>query len=290
MSNWTDSVEKTLETLKQNTRKLSENYLEKYNSFKTKLTYINSPLVILSALNAYAILELDSFSKTIQIASAATSLAVASILGTEMIFGLQTRMENALSKHKDFSSLQSEIEKVITLGRDDRKLDGNDFLMKRFKEYKELVLQDEFIIKFDGNLQENLTEQVEDMQAYLEDHWNILFRPQFRKIKKKNEKVIEAIKSSGQELQKTLEVIVEPIEETIQPVIEVAKEGKEGFSEWLGSLWKKDTNDEKPPSPEKPKDETFVEMHKIYSQPVQKVIIEEKSKKNAFAMNFQEKR
>lgn len=219
MSIWTETGEKALNTIKVNAKQLSEKYLEEYNSFKNWLMLINAPLVLLSAANAYAIIELDSLSHTIQMASAGSSILIATIIGGEMCLGVQKRLENSYARYKDFDNLKEDISGVLTLERDERKIDANDFLSNMFKKYQQLTEEDKYITKFAGNVKSFASDRTEDMQSFLEDHWNILFRPQFRKIKHKNEKVINALKETGQQVQETLSTIVEP-------VVELAKEGE----------------------------------------------------------------
>lgn len=266
MTSWTDTIEETLNTLKQNTNRLSENYLEKYRSFKNALLYINCPLVILSVLNTYTIFELNEFSRPIQLASAGTSLLIAGLLGGEICFNTQSKLEKYLSKHKDFSALSESIERILSLSREERKVDANAFLMRALDDYKKLVVKDEFIEKFDGNLQD-LGEQVESIQSYLKDHWNILFRPHFRRIKQKNDKVIEAIKTSGQELQVTLENIVEPIlETTVNPSLQKVEETTTSTSGWLSGLWKSKSYEEAATSEADKQEskEKAIELHQVY--------------------------
>ena len=219
MSIWTETGEKALNTIKVNAKQLSEKYLEEYNSFKNWLMLINAPLVLLSAANAYAIIELDSLSHTIQMASAGSSILIATIIGGEMCLGVQKRLENSYARYKDFDNLKEDISGVLTLEREERKIDANDFLSNMFKKYQQLTEEDKYITKFAGNVKSFASDRTEDMQSFLEDHWNILFRPQFRKIKHKNEKVINALKETGQQVQETLSTIVEP-------VVELAKEGE----------------------------------------------------------------
>jgi hypothetical protein len=219
MSLWTETGEKALDTIKVNAKQLSEKYLDEYKSFKNWLMLINAPLVLLSAANAYAIIELDSVSHTIQMASAGSSLLIATIIGGELCLGVQKRLENSYARYRDFDNLKEDVSGVLTLNREERKVDANHFIANAFKKYQELTEEDKYITKFAGNVKSFATDRTEDMQSFLEDHWNILFRPQFRKIKHKNEKVINALKETGQQVQETLSTIVEP-------VIELAKEGE----------------------------------------------------------------
>lgn len=322
---WTDAVEKMLTVIKQNVTKLSSNYLEQYQSLKRKTWYLNVPLVLLSAVNTYVIFDMDAYSHTVQMVSAGTSLAVATVLGGELWFGFQAKMETAFAKHKDFMKLQERIEKVLATERDDRDESAGVFVKAMMDDYKRLIASDAYILQYGGNLLDAVEEQVEDMQSFLEDHWNILYRPQFRRIKKKNERVIEALKSTGQELVSTLESIVEPVKEEAKedkdskdenkkPWLSsmLCSKGEEKVSEtnealeskpetkqtsWLSSLWgSKGESSEETKETKQTKNENVqtvektVEFSSIYpKQTIQRVILEQ-PKRTGFSMNFQDKK
>lgn len=316
---WTDAVEKMLTVIKQNVTKLSSNYLEQYQSLKRKTWYLNVPLVLLSAVNTYVIFDMDAYSHTVQMVSAGTSLAVATVLGGELCFGFQAKMETAFAKHKDFMKLQERIEKVLATERDDRDESAGVFVKAMMDDYKRLIASDSYILQYGGNLLDAAEDQVEDMQSFLEDHWNILYRPQFRRIKKKNERVIEALKTTGQELVSTLESIVEPVKEETKEEKDskdenkkpwlssmLCSKGEEKVSEtndalesnqetkqtsWLSSLW--GSKSEAPEETKNENDQTVektVEFSSIYpKQTIQRVILEQ-PKRTGFSMNFQDKK
>jgi hypothetical protein len=322
---WTDAVEKMLTVIKQNVTKLSSNYLEQYQSLKRKTWYLNVPLVLLSAVNTYVIFDMDAYSHTVQMVSAGTSLAVATVLGGELCFGFQAKMETAFAKHNDFMKLQERIEKVLATERDDRDESAGVFVKAMMDDYKRLIASDAYILQYGGNMLDVVEDQVEDMQSFLEDHWNILYRPQFRRIKKKNERVIEALKSTGQELVSTLESIVEPVKEEAKedkdskdenkkPWLSsmLCSKGEEKVSEtndaleskpetkqtsWLSSLWgSKGESSEETKETKETKNENVqtvektVEFSSIYpKQTIQRVILEQ-PKRTGFSMNFQDKK
>lgn len=320
---WTDAVEKMLTVIKQNVTKLSSNYLEQYQSLKRKTWYLNVPLVLLSAVNTYVIFDMDAYSHTVQMVSAGTSLAVATVLGGELCFGFQAKMETAFAKHKDFMKLQERIEKVLATERDDRDESAGVFVKAMMEDYKRLIASDTYILQYGGNLLDAVEDQVEDMQSFLEDHWNILYRPQFRRIKKKNERVIEALKSTGQELVSTLESIVEPVKEEAKEEKDNKDENKKPWlssmlcskseekvsetndaleskpetkqTSWLSSLWgsKCESSEETKETKEDEDDQTIqktVEFSSIYPKQIIQRVIMEQPKRTGFSMNFQDKK
>ena len=283
MSEWTDTIEKTLETIRQNSKKLSENYIDQYNAFKSRLLYLNVPLALVSLLNAYTIFESGSFSRGVELGSSAASLVTALVLGGELCYGIQMRMEKSITKFKDYESLEKSIQSVLSLDRLQRKIDSDQFLKATFEKYKELVVEDEFILKFSGNIniEKEINEHIEDLQSFLNDHWNILFRPNFRRIKKKNEKVIEALKTTKQNVEETLENIVEPIIEEVKPAVTTVNNTKEKFGEWVTSWWKKEE--------EKKEEDPPMEMGTVYPHIINRVIYEP-TKRGGISMSFQDKK
>jgi hypothetical protein len=184
---WT--VEKSLQLIKQNASKLSDNYLNSYENSRNLLIYINAPLVILSALNSYAIYEMDSFGPAIQYASASTSLLIALLLSGEMCIGIRTNVEETLRKSKEFKDLKERVNDILSLEKGQEI--SQEFAEKTIKEYKELVKSDKFIDKYQGNLSAFASETVDDMKTLLEDHWNILYRPAFKTIQDKNNQFLK---------------------------------------------------------------------------------------------------
>jgi hypothetical protein len=240
MSNWTDSIEKTLTTIRHNTKKLSENYLGDYNTFKNRLMYLNAPLVVLSVLNAYTVFELNSFSNIVHIGSVSTSVLIAAILGGEMCFGVHTSIEKEYNKFKDFEALQAQIDEVLTVDRADRKIDPNVFMMNIVQKYKDLTKDEPYITRVSNEFQTTVTDSIEDVHTFVEDHWNILFRPYFRQIKKKNEKVIQALQDTSQKVQDTLEtitetVVKEPVNTIVNQIKPTADRSYNILSQWLPS-------------------------------------------------------
>ena len=321
MSQWTETIEKNLIAMQQNAKKLAENYLERYNSFKNITTYMNVPLLLLSALNAYVIYEAGSYSRGVQIGSSATSLGIAIILSGEFLYMFRNKIENTFLKFKKFENLEQSIQQILSVDRLHRTLEADNYFEETFRQYKTLVDNDMFIMKYLGNLgvPEEMTK--EDIPAILNDHWNILFRPTFRRIKRKNQKVIEALKSTGQrydvenvsstdllnsdplELEKEDEVktlsswlygIWKKKDERQTPVfpsllgsnppIAIVKSSDTDVESWGSAFWntKKDPEEVKKPS-------VMVEMSNVYPEIIQKVMYEP-MKRPALAMSFSEKK
>jgi len=210
---WTDSMEKTLDILRQNTVKLGELALENYNALKMRIHYLQLPLAILSAANAYAVMDLDHYlpDKYVSIACCVVSASLAGYLTYDWYVDSQKQMEEDFSFHKDSLNLAKQIKDVLAVPRYDRQIDGGAFLRDTFKKYKILISGHKLIAQYKGDVtvdkDSQLGEFMEDMEGFAIDNWNIIFRPTLRRFKKKNMELIENVKKGGQSIRD----IVEPV-------------------------------------------------------------------------------
>jgi hypothetical protein len=303
MHKWTDTIDKTLEIMRQNTLKLSELSRNQYNAFKQRIDYINMPLAILSGANAVAIFILDNYVNEhyVTIACGVTSATVAGLLSSNWFLGTSRKMEEHFSFHHKCESISNQIKSILQVSREERKIDGSAFLMDKFAEYKELIANHPLIEQFQGNFtveKDSICEEVEDMQAYLYDHWNIIFRPTLRRFKQKNKKVLESLRQTGVDIQSVVEPVVE------QVVEQVVEKKADSFLSWIWKTTsakqsdevdfsikqieeKADEHDDFQDSPE------YLEMSDIYQNDKKssipyKDIIQSNSKK--FGMNFFDKK
>jgi len=217
---WTDTIDKTLDIMRQNTLKLSELSRNQYNAFKSRIDFINIPLAILSGANAVAIFILDNYVNEhyVTIACGVTSASVAALLSSHWLLGTVDKMEEHLSFHHKCESISNQIKNILQINKEDRKIDGSMFLMDKFAEYKSLIANHPLIEEFQGNLtveQNEIGQEVEDMQAYVYDHWNIIFRPTLRRFKQKNQKILETFKQTGVEIETIIEPVVEKKTDTL---------------------------------------------------------------------------
>ena len=229
---WNDSIEKSLDIMRQNVSKLSDLSNEQYLAFKKRVEYMNLPLAILSGSNAGAIFFLESYSfgHYVNIGCGTASLVIAGVLSYDWCSGTYKKMGAKLAFHRDCENLSNQIKNVLSMDRSERKMDGTKFLQQKFAEYKELVTGHSLIESVNGNIQlanDSIVEQVEDMQEYLYDHWNIIYRPTLRRFKKKNTELLNTVKSAG-----------ESVKTIIEPVVDTAEANCSWFNKKTNLLWK----------------------------------------------------
>ena len=220
---WTDSIEKTLDIIRQNTVKLGELAQENYNALKMRIHYLQLPLAILSAANAYAVMDLDHYfpHEYVSIACCVVSASLAGYLTYDWYVDSQKQIEHDFSFHKDCLEMSGKIKDVLAVPRYDRQLDGAIFLKDIFKKYKVLVAGHKLIAQFKGDItteKDSLCEHEEDMEGYAIDNWNIIFRPTLRRFKRKNMELIENVKKGGRSIREIVEPAISPtVDGTVDP-------------------------------------------------------------------------
>jgi len=200
---WTDSMEKTLDVMRQNAAKLGELSLGNYHALKKRIHYLQLPLAILSAANAYAVVDLDNYvsENYVTIACCVVSATLAGYLSYDWYVDSQKQMEQDFSFQKSCEDFSKKIKDMTSVPRYERTVDGSVFMRDMFKEYKELISGNALIEKFKGDL----TLDMENMEEFVADHWNIIFRPTLRRFKKKNMELIASVVKGGQSVNDIVE-------------------------------------------------------------------------------------
>lgn len=138
---WTTRIEKVLDMVRVNCSTLSDYHSYKYQQYKKQLTYFRVPLIVFSAINAFAAIGLQPYMRqpSISTMNSAISLFCGVLTSIELFLNIQKKMESELSSHKDYYILSVQIFKVISMDRAQRKMDGRAFLDSKFSEYEKLV-------------------------------------------------------------------------------------------------------------------------------------------------------
>lgn len=138
---WTKRIEKVLDMVRVHCSNLSDYHNYKYQNYKSRLLYFRVPLIVLSAINAFAAVGLQPYMKQTSISTmnSSISLICGVITSVELFLNIQKKMESELSSHKDYYILSVQIFKVISMDRSQRKIDGRTFLDSKFAEYEKLI-------------------------------------------------------------------------------------------------------------------------------------------------------
>jgi hypothetical protein len=198
-----EKTKKLLDVMRQNTKALSTNYKQKYESLRNTFFYSNIPLVFLSTCNAgYVVWKYfyDGY-ELLDIASDVITLSTAGVLIMESTcLNPFNKLEEYVSLHNKYNNLECQIEENETSKKDTE----NTVFESLVNKYKEVTEQEMIIRKLQGsyNLGEdaliNIKTNIEDL---LDDHWNIIFRPTLRRFKQKNSSLLAKFNITGHDIE-----------------------------------------------------------------------------------------
>lgn len=140
---WTPEIVAILEKIRVNSMKMSEYHNVQYHRYKYYFYYYcKIPLIILSGINTFVAIGLQSYTaqSNISVINALLSLFCGVITSIEMLVNLQKKMENELQSHKEYYRLALHIYKVVKLDEKDRATEGRTFLNARISDYDKLIL------------------------------------------------------------------------------------------------------------------------------------------------------
>lgn len=205
---WSDSIEHTLDMVRLNCVNLSEYHQQKYEKFRSRSNMYQLPVFLLSAGNAYAALGISKYLKQAYISdiNCGVSIIVALFIVVQYLLSYQKQMEDELIKFKEYYLLSAQIFKVLSVEREDRKIDGKLFLEEKFSKYEELVNTSDIIQEYKEDLLDQpdnmITKHIVDAKdqneksKYLFDHWNILYQPKLYALKKRNANILKFLRET----------------------------------------------------------------------------------------------
>lgn len=246
---WSEFVESSLDTIRQNTTRLSKIYKEKYDSLQRNIWITTT--VPVSVLSIYSVLynfnagdleDMPYANTANQVTSVFLSMYTISQLTG---FNMSSTLEKYSMMSRNYETTSKEID--TEMKNETKHLEGSEYLDKTLQKYKNLVINDDMVKNMKGsfdNTTENLCKTNDEIKEYLDDQWNIIFRPTLRRIKKKNIQLIKALEDNAKDIQ-----------------TEIENEGKSvwsSVSEWF--VRKQSQNDDVPPQSEEDNKEVDVKQ------------------------------
>jgi len=136
-----DDVETILDNIRCNASVLSQYHRKRYLQLKGRLKYFRIPVIVISSCNAIGATSFQSFvpQEYISLGNMFLSLIVGIIGSIELFYGIQKSMEIEMVGSKEFYVLATDIYKYLALKRENRVIDGQDFLTQSYSHYIKLV-------------------------------------------------------------------------------------------------------------------------------------------------------
>ena len=129
-----EDIEIVLNKIRKNSVELSQAHKNKYEKLKSKLIYFRLPTIILSAVNSVFSVGLSSYMPQSQV-SVINCLISWIIVSIELYLSIEKSMQNEYDMSKSYYLLAIEIEKFLSLDRENRQIDCQPFLEKVYNLY-----------------------------------------------------------------------------------------------------------------------------------------------------------
>ena len=138
---WTSQIEKALDLVRLNCISLSKYHNLRYQTYKNRLRYFRIPIILISSVSAFAANGFNKYMSNELVFTIITilSLSVGIISSVELYLNLQKKMESEMESHKEYNKLNIEIFRVLSLQRDQRKINGTTYYDQIFNEYQKIM-------------------------------------------------------------------------------------------------------------------------------------------------------
>ena len=144
---WTSDEESILKTISNKCFLMSEYHKNIYLTLHKKISYFKIPIIVLSGMNSVIAVGFQSYVEqgTISAINSLLSLICGIIGSIELYLKINERMDTEYKCGRDFYILYIEIEKTLSLSRNNRSVDGKTYLDDRFNEYIQLISNAQFV-------------------------------------------------------------------------------------------------------------------------------------------------
>jgi hypothetical protein len=139
-NNWNDKIEKLLNEIRLNSNMLSDHHKKLYFGIKNIVVYFKLPIIILSSLNAIIAVSLTNYldQNIISGSNCLISFIIGILTSISLYLKIEDKLENENDMSKEYHKLGIDIYKILSLGADDRGIDGDQYLNNTYNQYIKL--------------------------------------------------------------------------------------------------------------------------------------------------------
>lgn len=146
-NNYTTDIEIYLENVRLNCVILQKVHKKRYFALKSYLKYFKIPNIIIASSTSVLSVGMTQYWEQSFISgmTCLLSLLSAIITSIELYLGIENNMVKEEQISRSYYLLGTNIFKMLSLTRENRKINGNDYLNEIFSEYNKLIEKSSFI-------------------------------------------------------------------------------------------------------------------------------------------------
>ena len=137
---WTEDIELLLKYIFENAVIMNELHKKRFLFYKGQLKFYRIPIIILSGFNSVLSVGLSKFvnQDLVSVITCLVSLVCGIVGSIELFLSIQSNMENELTVSKEYYLLAIDIQKILTLSRENRAPNAKEILEEKFQQYHKL--------------------------------------------------------------------------------------------------------------------------------------------------------
>jgi hypothetical protein len=149
MNEWTEEIEDILERVRKNSVSLSNRHRENYYEYKQASKWFDVPIIVVSTISASFSVGATSYmtQNIVSTITCAISMSITILSGIKLYLNLDYTIKSEYELSKNFNLLSLDIFKILHLKREQREIDGIDYLNTIYNKYTHLIEQSNLLRK-----------------------------------------------------------------------------------------------------------------------------------------------
>lgn len=137
---FTSDIEAVCESIRNNSVIMSDYHKKRYEYLKSYLKWFKIPLILLNGCNVFFSVGLEPYlaSGYISLLTMGVSMCCSILNSVELYLGVEASMSKELVASKEYYILATDIFKVLALDRENRSINGKDFMEEHYNRYIKL--------------------------------------------------------------------------------------------------------------------------------------------------------
>lgn len=146
---FTNDIEAVCEAIRTNSVLMSEYHKKRYEYLRSYLKWFKIPLILLNGCNVFFSVGLEPYlaSGYISLLTMGVSMVCSILNSVELYLGVESSMSKELVASKEYYILATDLFKVLALDRDNRNINGKDFMEEHYNRYIKLYEQSNLLNK-----------------------------------------------------------------------------------------------------------------------------------------------
>jgi hypothetical protein len=146
---FTNDIEAVCEAIRTNSVLMSDYHKKRYEYLRSYLKWFKIPLILLNGCNVFFSVGLEPYlaSGYISLLTMGVSMVCSILNSVELYLGVEASMSKELVASKEYYILATDLFKILALDRENRNINGKEFMEEHYNRYIKLYEQSNLLNK-----------------------------------------------------------------------------------------------------------------------------------------------